>query len=202
MSLLQCTLRPFMKGDERESVRDERDRQRGGEREKHTGSPPTIPLAGTVICCMHASRDGQTRPGSRAGPGDLWIYANAGSQSPEQPPPLNNALIRQETSAHMPLPTLPSAIDLSPFCSEIHLHNLSPTAPGNVLTFSKKLPWVCESCWLVPVVISNSAPGTRVLWCMAGAVLLTFRYYQLNKFFRDKRIKFLYYFNDYSYHIF
>lgn len=44
--------------ERRGSVRGERDGQGGEEREKHTSPPPTIPLAGTVICCMHASRDG------------------------------------------------------------------------------------------------------------------------------------------------
>lgn len=147
---------PSWQGD---SVRGEteRGRERETERERHThththtGSPPTIPLAGTVICCMHASRDGQTRPGSRASPGDLWIYANAGSQSPEQPPSLNNALIRQETSAHMPLPTLPSAIDLSPFCSEIHLHNLSLTSLPSTTKPLRGLRSLCQRS------LSNSA---------------------------------------------
>jgi len=53
------------RGKQREREREgEGERRRVGERERererhtHTDSPPTIPLAGTVICCMHASRDG------------------------------------------------------------------------------------------------------------------------------------------------
>lgn len=62
----------------------------------------------------------------------------------------------------MPLPTLPSAIDLSPFCSEIHLHNLSPTAPRTSLPFAKKLPWVCAPCDLYEwsLIIPHEEPAS------------------------------------------
>jgi len=46
-----------MKGDRLGATERVRGREegRGG---RDIGPPPTIPLAGTVICCMHAFRDG------------------------------------------------------------------------------------------------------------------------------------------------
>lgn len=67
-ALRRAPFSPFVKGRigkryreiERESEIDTRGKKGGGMRrkERDTSPPPTIPLAGTVICCMHASRDG------------------------------------------------------------------------------------------------------------------------------------------------
>lgn len=93
----------------------------------------------------------------------------------------------------MPLPTLPSAIDLSPFCSEIHLRNLSPTAPGTSLPFAKKLPWVCGDLyeWLLVIPHEEPASSWRMLMRYTRffliAILLIINF---------SRTRFLYSFNE------
>lgn len=107
----------------------------------------------------------------------------------------------------MPLPTLPSAIDLSPFCSarETHLYNLPPPPPRRQL-LERPYPsrrssrWSAASCrYQRSLAIPHEELASS--WCMprdvAGAPWL--RYYQLNEFFRETLGGFLYYFHDYSF---
>lgn len=111
----------------------------------------------------------------------------------------------------MPLPTLPSAIDLSPFCSERDppSYNSLPPISSLSLSLSSSFPprnrlylrsegaspsvqRIIYTRVVFPVIISNSAQKSSHLctaWCDArrARAALWLRYYQPNEFFKNRR---------------